>query len=289
MSNTKLIAYTGELLSLKSNNKYWYIAELTCIEKRKEKEIVHYHYITKFKNYECYIPIPKKMPPTYYGENFSITWYLTIYDQKIKKIYEQELYVLTKTDNLKEEILDFNNFKLKINLNITSNQKIILESDKKIIINSSKIFLKEILDLKFEKEIKILHPKIESTSENIFNLIINEKLPLTFFNRFSALLCELILEIKDQNKTFYAKVNLNIFDKIEEYQDLSLMKKLVLNYIKNYGPMTLGKLVMLISYGEKMRVKSKDVLRACEELIKEKKLIREGYGPLTSKYYLASS
>jgi hypothetical protein len=52
--------------------------------------------------------------------------------------------------------------------------------------------------------------------------------------------------------------------------------------------MTIGKLVMMISYGEKISVKSKDILNACEKLVKEKKLIREGYGPLTSKYYLST-
>jgi DNA-binding MarR family transcriptional regulator len=96
------------------------------------------------------------------------------------------------------------------------------------------------------------------------------------------------LDLQYQDKYFTKKINLNIFDKLEAYDNLTPMEKLILNYIKNYGPMTIGKLVMMISYGEKISVKSKDILNACEKLVKEKKLIREGYGPLTSKYYLST-
>jgi hypothetical protein len=259
------------------------------LERRKENvERIHYYYVSKFIDQECIIPIPKKMPPTYYGENFSIKWYLNIYNQKMKKVYEQELYVLTKTDNLKEEIIDYNIFKIIINQNITPDQKVFLEFDKKIIVNNSKIILKEILDFKFEKDLKIIYPKLEEVSDTNFNLIINEKLPSTFLTKFSSLICELILDLQYQDKYFTKKINLNIFDKLEAYDNLTPMEKLILNYIKNYGPMTIGKLVMMISYGEKMRVKSKDILNACEKLVKEKKLIREGYGPLTSKYYLST-
>jgi hypothetical protein len=281
--------YAGDALSVKKDNDEWYIAELICLERRKENvERIHYYYVSKFIDQECIIPIPKKMPPTYHGENFSIKWYLNIYNQKMKKVYEQELYVLTKTDNLKEEIIDYNIFKIIINQNITPDQKISLEFDKKIIINNSKIILKEILDFKFEKNLKIIYPKLEEVSDTNFNLIINEKLPSTFLTKFSSLICELILDLQYQDKYFTNKINLNIFDKLEAYDDLTPMEKLILNYIKNYGPMTIGKLVMMISYGEKMRVKSKDILNACEKLVKEKKLIREGYGPLTSKYYLST-
>jgi hypothetical protein len=281
--------YAGDALSVKKDNDEWYIAELICLERRKENvERIHYYYVSKFIDQECIIPIPKKMPPTYHGENFSIKWYLNIYNQKMKKVYEQELYVLTKTDNLKEEIIDYNIFKIIINQNITPDQKISLEFDKKIIINNSKIILKEILDFKFEKNLKIIYPKLEEVSDTNFNLIINEKLPSTFLTKFSSLICELILDLQYQDKYFTKKINLNIFDKLEAYDNLTPMEKLILNYIKNYGPMTIGKLVMMISYGEKMRVKSKDILNACEKLVKEKKLIREGYGPLTSKYYLST-
>jgi hypothetical protein len=281
--------YAGDALSVKKDNDEWYIAELICLERRKENvEHIHYYYVSKFIDQECIIPIPNKMPPTYYGENFSIKWYLNIYNQKMKKVYEQELYVLTKTDNLKEEIIDYNIFKIIINQNITPDQKISLEFDKKIIINNSKIILKEILDFKFEKDLKIIYPKLEKVSDTNFNLIINEKLPSTFLTKFSSLICELILDLQYQDKYFTNKINLNIFDKLEAYDNLTTMEKLILNYIKNFGPMTIGKLVMMISYGEKMRVKSKDILNACEKLVKEKKLIREGYGPLTSKYYLST-
>jgi hypothetical protein len=283
------IVYAGDALSVKKDNDEWYIAELICLERRKENvERIHYYYVSKFIDQECIIPIPKKMPPTYYGENFSIKWYLNIYNQKMKKVYKQKLYVLTKTDNLKEEIIDYNIFKIIINQNITPDQKISLEFDKKIIINNSKIILKEILDFKFEKDLKIIYPKFEKVSDTNFNLIINEKLPSTFLTKFSSLICELILDLQYQDKYFTKKINLNIFDKLEAYDNLTPMEKLILNYIKNYGPMTIGKLVMMISYGEKMRVKSKDILNACEKLVKEKKLIREGYGPLTSKYYLST-
>ena len=288
MSNFSKV-YAGDALSVKKDNDEWYIAELICLERRKENvERIHYYYVSKFIDQECIIPIPKKMPPTYYGENFSIKWYLNIYNQKMKKVYEQELYVLTKTDNLKEEIIDYNIFKIIINQNITPDQKISLEFDKKIIINNSKIILKEILDFKFEKDLKIIYPKLEEVSDTNFNLIINEKLPSTFLTKFSSLICELILDLQYQDKYFTNKINLNIFDKLEAYGNLTPMEKLILNYIKNYGPMTIGKLIMMISYGEKMRVKSKEILNACEKLVKEKKLIREGYGPLTSKYYLST-
>jgi hypothetical protein len=288
MSNFSKV-YDGDALFVKKDNDEWYISELICLERRKENmEYVHYYYISKFINRECIIPIPKNMPPTYYGENFSIKWYLNIYNKEIKKIYEQELYVLTKTDNLKEEIIDYNFFKIKINRNITPNQKISLEFDKKIIINNTKIILKELLDFKFEKELKIIYPKLEEISDTNFNLIINEKLPSTFLTKFSSLVCELILNLQYQDKYFIQKINLNIFDELETYDNLTPMEKLILNYIKNYGPMTIGKLVMMISYGEKMRVKSKDILNTCEELVKKKKLVREGYGPLTSKYYLST-
>ncbi|MFZ8849169.1 MAG: hypothetical protein ACO2OV_02900 [Thermoproteota archaeon] len=288
MSNFSKV-YAGDALSVKKDNDEWYIAELICLERRKENvERIHYYYVSKFIDQECIIPIPKKMPPTYYGENFSIKWYLNIYNQKIKKVYEQELYVLTKTDNLKEEIIDYNIFKIIFNQNITPDQKISLEFDKKIIINNSKIILKEILDFKFEKDLKIIYPKLEEVSDTNFNLIINEKLPSTFLTKFSSLICELILDLQYQDKYFTNKINLNIFDKLEAYGNLTPMEKLILNYIKNYGPMTIGKLIMMISYGEKMRVKSKEILNACEKLVKEKKLIREGYGPLTSKYYLST-
>jgi len=288
MSNFSKV-YAGDALSVKKDNDEWYIAELICLERRKENvERIHYYYVSKFIDQECIIPIAKKMPPTYYGENFSIKWYLNIYNQKMKKVYEQELYVLTKTDNLKEEIIDYNIFKIIINQNITPDQKISLEFDKKIIINNSKIILKEILDFKFEKDLKIIYPKLEEVSDTNFNLIINEKLPSTFLTKFSSLICELILDLQYQDKYFTNKINLNIFDKLEAYDNLTPMEKLILNYIKNYGPMTIGKLVMMISYGEKMRVKSKDILNACKKLVKEKKLIREGYGPLTSKYYLST-
>jgi hypothetical protein len=281
--------YAGDALSVKKDNDEWYIAELICLERRKENvERIHYYYVSKFIDQECIIPIPKKMPLTYHGENFSIKWYLNIYNQKMKKVYEQELYVLTKTDNLKEKIIDYSIFKIIINQNITPDQKISLEFDKKIIINNSKIILKEILDFKFEKNLKIIYPKFEKVSDTNFNLIINEKLPSTFLTKFSSLICELILDLQYQDKYFTKKINLNIFDKLEAYDNLTPMEKLILNYIKNYGPMTIGKLVMMISYGEKISVKSKDILNACEKLVKEKKLIREGYGPLTSKYYLST-
>ena len=247
MSNFSKV-YAGDALSVKKDNDEWYIAELICLERRKENvERIHYYYVSKFIDQECIIPIPKKMPPTYYGENFSIKWYLNIYNQKIS-----------------------------------------LEFDKKIIINNSKIILKEILDFKFEKDLKIIYPKLEEVSDTNFNLIINEKLPSTFLTKFSSLICELILDLQYQDKYFTNKINLNIFDKLEAYGNLTPMEKLILNYIKNYGPMTIGKLIMMISYGEKMRVKSKEILNACEKLVKEKKLIREGYGPLTSKYYLST-